>query len=77
MKPTLEDLRPDWDWDEETRAWFEAWRSDEITDDWDDKQWRYMCDTAIVHGLVYAANDYGYLRELHSRLAFMGLDFDD
>lgn len=36
-----------------------------------------MCDTAIVHGLVYAANDYGYLRELHSRLAFMGLDFDD
>ena len=48
-----------------TREWFEAWRSSRATDDWDDRQWQYMFDTAIVHSL-----------ELRTRLTQMGLYFE-
>lgn len=73
-KPTLPGNT---DWPPETVEWFNAWRGDRCTDRWDAKQWQYMMDTAIVHALVYGSADYGSLPELHRRLAFMGLRFDD
>lgn len=73
-KPTLPE---DTDWPKETVEWFEAWRSNRCSDHWDDRQWQYVMDTAIVHALVYGSNDFGALTELHKRLAFMGLTFED
>ena len=61
-KPTLPE---DTDWPKETVEWFEAWRSNRCSDHWDDRQWQYVMDTAIVHALVYGSN------------AFMGLTFED
>lgn len=72
-KPTLPDT---WDWCEETRAWFDAWRLSPATDDWDGRQWQYMFDTAIVHSLVYGTQAYQFLGELGNRLKFMGLQFE-
>ncbi len=59
-----------------TREWFEAWRSSRATDDWDDRQWQYMFDTAIVHSLVYGSYDFHWLGELRTRLTQMGLYFE-
>lgn len=73
-KPTLPEAT---DWPKETVEWFEAWRSNRCSDHWDDRQWQYVMDTAIVHALVYGSNDFGALAELHKRLAFMGLTFED
>lgn len=70
-------LPTDTDWPPETVAWFDAWRQNRCTDRWDARQWQYMLDTAIVHALVYGSAAYGELPELHKRLAFMGLEFDD
>lgn len=52
-------------------------RSNRCSDHWDDRQRQYVMDTAIVHALVYGSNDFGALAELHKRLAFMGLTFED
>ena len=73
-KPQLPD---DWDWADATREWFRAWRSSKCTNGWDERQWQYLFDTAIVHSLVYGSQDYGYLGELRQRLQYMGLEFDD
>ena len=59
-----------------TREWFEAWRSSRATYDWDDRQWQYMFDTAIVHSLVYGSYDFHWLGELRTRLTQMGLYFE-
>lgn len=73
QKPMLPDT---FEWCPETLEWFEAWRSSRATDRWNDRQWQYMFDTAIVHSLVYGAQQYGFLGELSNRLKFMGLYFD-
>ena len=61
-KPTLP---TDTDWPAETVTWF------------NERQWQYVMDTAIVHALVYGSNDFGALAELDKRLRFMGLTFED
>ena len=73
-KPTLPEGTV---WPEETREWFEAWRQSRCTDHWDERQWQYMFDTAIVHALVYGSSDFSALAQLHQREAFMGLSFED
>jgi len=72
-KPNLPETT---DFPEETIEWFEAWKNSSRTDTWDAPQWQYMFDTAIVHALIYASNQFNLLGELRARLAFMGLDFD-
>jgi len=69
-------LPSDTDWPPSTVEWFEAWRSDHITDQWGEIQWQYMFDTAIVHSLVYGSYAFQWLPELRARLVQMGLDFD-
>lgn len=73
-KPTLP---PDTDWPIETVKWFNSWRSHRCTNNWDERHWQYMFDTALVHALVYGSSDFGALPELHKRLSFMGLEFED
>ena len=73
-KPELPD---DFDFCPATRKWFEAWRSNRCTNNWDDRQWQYMFDTAIVHSLVYGSYDFHWLGGLRARLTQMGLAFDD
>lgn len=73
-KPTLSN---DTEWPRETIEWYEAWRGNPVTDTWDARQWEYLKDTAIVHALIYGANNYAVLPELQHRLQFMGLSFDD
>lgn len=73
-KPTLP---TDTDWPAETVTWFNAWRDDRCSDRWDERQWQYVMDTAIVHALVYGSNDFGALAELDKRLRFMGSTFED
>lgn len=73
-KPTLP---TDTDWPAETVTWFNAWRDDRCSDRWDERQWQYVMDTAIVHALMYGSNDFGALAELDKRLRFMGLTFED
>lgn len=73
-KPNLPD---DWDWCPATLQWYEAWCSSRCTDGWDERQWQYMFDTAIVHSLVYGSQQFNYLGELSNRLKFMGLEFDN
>lgn len=68
-KPTLP---TDTDWPAETVTWFNAWRDDRCSDRWDERQWQYVMDTAIVHALVYGSNDFGALAELDKRLRFHG-----
>ena len=73
-KPQLPDS---FDFCDQTREWFEAWRSSRCTDRWDMRQWNYMFDTAIVHSLVYGSYDFRWLGELRARLTQMGLDFEE
>ena len=68
-------LPEDTDWPQQTRDWFDTWRDSHETDDWDERQWQYMFDTAIVHSLVYGSYDFHWLPELRTRLFQMGLDF--
>ena len=63
------------EWPPETREWFKAWRDSPRTDTWDDAQWQYLFDTAVVHSLVYAAQQFQYLQELRVREQAMGLSF--
>lgn len=74
-KPTLP--ADGFDFCEATRRWFDKWRSSRATDRWDERQWEYMFDTAIVHSLVYGSYDFHYLGELRARLTQMGLEFED
>lgn len=61
---------------EETVKWFESWRNSPRSDDWDELQWQYLIDTALVHSAVWGSQDFGMLGELHKRLAYMGLTFE-
>lgn len=70
-------LPTDTDWPPQTVEWFEAWRDSRCTDQWDERQWQYMFDTAIVHSLVYGSFAFNWLPELRTRLVQMGLVFDD
>lgn len=64
------------DWSPETRKWYRAWSRSPATDAWDERQWQYMLDTALVHNMVYGYSDMTLIGELRTRLAFMGLSFD-
>lgn len=61
---------------EETVKWFEGWRNSPRSDDWDELQWQYLIDTALVHSAVWGSQDFSMLGELHKRLAYMGLTFE-
>ena len=63
-------------WPEETMKWYEAWRSSPRTDEWDEAQWQYMYDTALVHSAVWGSQDFGMVGELRARLSYMGLNFE-
>ena len=71
------DLPEGFEFSQATREWFEAWRTSRCTDQWDERQWQFMFDTAIVHSLVYGSYDFHWLPELRTRLLQMGLTFDD
>lgn len=71
------DLPEEFDFCPATRRWFETWRSSRVTDHWDDRQWQYMFDTAIVHSLVWGSFDFHWLSELRTRETQMGLVYDD
>ena len=71
-KPKLPDSM---DWCEETIAWFEAWRNSPRTDGWDELQWQYLQDTAVLHNYVYLGNT-TFFPELHKRLNYMGIEFE-
>ena len=60
---------------EETVKWFNDWRNSPRSDDWDELQWQYLIDTALVHSAVWGSQDFSMLGELHKRLAYMGLTF--
>jgi hypothetical protein len=60
---------------DETVKWFESWRNSSRSDDWDELQWQYLIDTALVHSAVWGSQDFSMLGELHKRLAYMGLTF--
>ena len=60
---------------DETVKWFESWRNSSRSDDWDEFQWQYLIDTALVHSAVWGSQDFSMLGELHKRLAYMGLTF--
>ena len=72
-KPTLPEDIP---FPEETVKWFESWRTSVRTDDWDELQWQYLIDTALVHSAVWGSQDFSMLGELRTRLAYMGLNFE-
>ena len=72
-KPKLSEDIP---FPEETLKWFESWRNSSRTDDWDELQWQYLIDTALVHSAVWGSQDFSMLGELRTRLAYMGLTFE-
>ena len=61
---------------EETVKWFNDWRNSPRSDDWDELQWQYLIDTALVHSAVWGSQDFSMLGELHKRLSYMGLTFE-
>ena len=64
------------DWCPETRKWFATWRDSERTADWDEPQWQFLYDTAIVHSLIYESQQFQWLQELRTREQMMGLSFE-
>lgn len=72
VKPELPE---EFDFCAATRRWYAAWRDSHETDDWDDRQWQFMFDTAIVHSLVWGSFDFHWLGELRAREAQMGLAY--
>jgi hypothetical protein len=62
-------------WPEATVEWFDAWRSSPRTDGWDEAQWRYMFDTALVHAHLWESGNLAMTGELRLRLAALGLAF--
>lgn len=63
-------------WCAETKRWFNAWRDSPATDSWDDRQWQFLFDTALVHMAVWYDNDLTKVGELRARETQMGLDFE-
>jgi hypothetical protein len=63
-------------WCSETKRWFRAWRDSPATDSWDERQWQFLFDTALVHQAVWYDGDLTKMGELRAREAQMGLDFD-
>ena len=74
-KPTLPDGYVSWP--DATITWFAAWRDSPRSDTWDEAQWQYMFDTALVHASVWGSGNFQMLGELRSRLHLMGLDFTE
>jgi hypothetical protein len=72
-KPELPDTVS---WPPATKQWFESWRASPRTDGWDEAQWQYMFDTALVHALVWGKQDTAMLAELRQRTRCLGLTFD-
>ena len=72
-KPLLPDTA---DWPEQTVLWFDTWRNSTRTDSWDDSQWQYLFDTALVHAEVWGSGNTALLGELRARESYMGLTFD-
>jgi hypothetical protein len=70
------ELPSDVEWPEATVKWFEAWRKSPRTDGWDEVQWQYMFDTALVHASIWGSDLTLGLPELRMRLAYLGLSFD-
>lgn len=62
-------------WCAETKRWFRAWRDSPVTDSWDERQWQFLFDTALVHMAVWYDGDLTKVGELRAREAQMGLDF--
>ena len=73
-KPNLPDTS---EWAPETLEWYRVWKDSSRTDEWDDAQWQFMFDTAVVHSLIYGAGNFALLGELRNRLAYMGLTFEE
>ena len=63
-------------WCAETKRWFNAWRDSPSTDSWDNRQWQFLFDTALVHMAVWYDGDLTKVGELRAREAQMGLSFD-
>lgn len=72
-KPTLPDTI---DWPDETIKWFDTWRNSPRTDGWDELQWQYLIESAVVHAEVFASGNTSMLGELHRRESYMGVTFD-
>ena len=72
-KPELPDTA---DWPEQTLTWFDSWRDSPRTDSWDDSQWQYLIDTALVHAEIWGSGNTAMMGELRSRESYMGLTFD-
>jgi hypothetical protein len=70
------DLPSDMEWPDATLGWFKAWQKSFRTDGWDEAQWAYMFDTALVHALVWGDSNFTMLGELRQRLSYLGLSFD-
>lgn len=64
------------DWPDATREWFKVWCDSPHTDSWDDSQWQYMFDTALVHAEVWGSYNTSMMGELRARESYMGLAFD-
>ncbi|MDD7203218.1 MAG: hypothetical protein SOV20_08765 [Coriobacteriales bacterium] len=62
-------------WCTETKKWFKAWRDSPATDSWDERQWQFLFDTALVHSAVWYDGDMTKIGELRAREAQMGLTF--
>jgi len=60
-----------------TKAWFAAWKSDPITDDWGPAQVQYLVDTAFVHSLVWSGKRPDLVVELGKREQTMGVRFHE
>lgn len=65
------------DFPDETKQWFDDWVKSERTKNWDAAQWQYFYDTALVHASVWGSGDMAMLGELRTRLAYLGLTFDE
>jgi hypothetical protein len=72
-KPSLPSTKK---WSKHTTEWFNSWRDSPRTDDWDDVQWRYLFDTALVHNKVWGSGAIALMGELRIRLSYLGLTFD-
>lgn len=60
------------DWPEITREWWAAWQQSPQTADWDDLQWHYLLDTALIHATVWGNGDVSRATELRARIERLG-----
>ena len=63
------------EWPDETKKWFRTWWGSPRTDSWDQAQWQYLFDTALVHAEVWGSGNTAMMGELHRRESYMGLAF--